>query len=445
VAAPVGSVKRQVPVVAVVVLLAVLSLHTAVGSFNRTYTDPAGDITVTGSPPVAVRNAADIISGTSSQSGGNLTLTLTAVGKMLPGNSISTYVLFAHGDQATVLVTVNETGDCLACSWTYDYTSSGGGVDFSLNVDYSFLGPTLTITLPIEWGGEETTYSLTFSSTVTASDVASSTAVDSGGDGNTAPTISNPPPATVTLDAGSLFTWDYDAEDAEGNPFVWAMASSPQATWLTMNPDSGVLAGTAPSAGTWTITVSVTDDPGAISLHTFTLSVGSCTGNRGPSITNAPSGPVTVDPLLPYEYTFAATDPEGDALEWDVTGGLGATIDEDSGELTYVPITSGSRTLSVTVQDTCGNAATASVTLVPDDGTTPIQPTIFGGLLLLLLLILIIVIVVVVLVVYFATRKRPGQPPAGGMPPQPGMPQQAPTYQPPPHPPRYQPPGPQGP
>jgi hypothetical protein len=229
--------------------------------------------------------------------------------------------------------------------------------------------------------------------TVTAPDVSSETTLtfevtvrdDNGGidtdavNVTVAPVDSNDPPVatfsftpsaptaneTVRFDArnstdpdGSIARYDWSFGGA-GEP-----APSPAVV--------GVTARRYPSAGSYEVTLRVTDDDGLTNATTETVRVKGVNSepmaDAGPNRTGPASGTVTLD-------ATGSTDPDGDALtyEWTQTAGPSVSLsDADTATPTFTaPDVSSETTLSfeVTVRDGNGGIDTDAVpvTVVPDD------------------------------------------------------------------------------
>ncbi len=165
------------------------------------------------------------------------------------------------------------------------------------------------------------TATVTGSSSSSANSSASSTSSSSSSSSassiaNRAPVISGLPMTTATVGAASSFT--PTATDADGDPLTFSASNVPN--WATFNAATRVLSGTPTTAGTYAnIIISVSDGKTVVSLSAFSIvaSVAVST-NRAPVISGSPA--LSVTPGTAYSFTPTASDPDGDALTWSVTG-----------------------------------------------------------------------------------------------------------------------------
>jgi hypothetical protein len=150
-----------------------------------------------------------------------------------------------------------------------------------------------------------------------------------------------------------------------GNPpYTWAAApGTTLPSWLTLAPSSGVLSGTPPSAGTYTVNVQVSDSasPSHTASKSFSLSV---TMPSTLSITTSSPLPAGMVGAAYPSVTFLASGGSGSYV-WVVLSGNtdGLTLDPNAGTLTGTPQSAGSFTFTVQVADTMGSQATANFTL----------------------------------------------------------------------------------
>src|SRR2546428_8033509 len=272
-------------IVGLLLTAAALVPFAARAGFDTSFSDPLGDTTSTGGPPQGIRDSADVTSGMSSADATSITLSLTTAGPIGYPDAILTYALSTHGSNASVDMWLN--GTTLACLFglcSYNYNYGPGGSD-TAHVTAVVAGHTLTVVGPRAWGGVEATYLLEFSTGAYSADFTQSSH-DDGGQANDAPKISNPPADPVNTNVGSLYSYDFAATDTENDPLTWSVDATPTAAWLTINPLTGVLSGTPSAAGSWKVTVTVTDPYSGFGSSTFTLNAVTCGANTAPAITN---------------------------------------------------------------------------------------------------------------------------------------------------------------
>jgi hypothetical protein len=349
-------------------LLATVSMvaFPASAGFNTNFTDPVGDTLPIGAPPQALLDNADVTAGASSANATHIRLDLTTAGNIgYPGALIS-YNLDTQGPGNSTIISLDGTTlACLFCVYAYDYTGSGGGSGFDMIVPV-VTGNTVVVSVPREWGGNELTYLLRFSST--AIGPSGDGAVDGGGQINESPLITNPPGDPVNIPLAP-YAYTFTATDPENDPRAWSVDTD--APWLSIDPVTGTLTGTPPGPGSWYVTVTVTDPFSNTDVYSFTLNAAACTGNTAPTISNDVTGAQTIGLSDTYTYDYAATDPQNDALTWSVSGSTFATIDPSTGELDFIsPGTAGTHPLTVRVTDVCGNTDTSPLTIIVSTGGT---------------------------------------------------------------------------
>jgi hypothetical protein len=209
---------------------------------------------------------------------------------------------------------------------------------------------------------------------------------------NTAPTISGTPKKFVAV--GSTYAFRPTATDADGDTLTYSIANKP--AWMWFSKTTGKLGGkpTSAQAGqTFSgIRISVSDGTATASLPSFWISVGkdtSTTTNHAPTISGTPVTTATVD--KPYAWKPAASDVDGDALTFSITGKPAwASFDTTNGTLYGTPGASSVGTYSnivIKVSDgkatsslpafavTVSNTATKSVTLNWTKPTTNVDGT----------------------------------------------------------------------
>ena len=177
---------------------------------------------------------------------------------------------------------------------------------------------------------------------------------------NTVPTLAGNPSLNAVV--GVTYVFQPSAADADGDALTFSISGLP--AWASFNSRTGTISGTptAGNAGTSSaVTISVTDGEANASLPAFTIVVtntptqpGTPTGtNAPPVITGSPSN--TVQANSGYSFTPSASDVNGDALGFTITGKpVWAAFSTATGALTGTPTTAQVGTYSnivITVSD----------------------------------------------------------------------------------------------
>jgi len=125
---------------------------------------------------------------------------------------------------------------------------------------------------------------------------------------NVAPLITEPP--TLSAVVGLPFAFTVEAVDTPGDAFTFALVGGPP--WLSLDADTGLLSGTplVSDRGLALVTVSCTDEFGAIAAGPIRVFVSGTTENRPPQLVNpriSPTAPVDGDRVR-LEVTFFDAD-----------------------------------------------------------------------------------------------------------------------------------------
>src|SRR5208283_5238181 len=157
--------------------------------------------------------------------------------------------------------------------------------------------------------------------------------------------------------------------------YSWQISGQP--SWLTIDPITGTLSGTPPTAGSFKFTATVTDsgDPAAVAQEQVTITVLATLQTVPPTTFAGIAG-------APFSATLAAAG--GIApYSWQVSGQPSwLTLDPATGALSGTPTAAGLFTFSATVMDSAVPAATSlavvTITVVPQLQVVP--PTTFAGI-----------------------------------------------------------------
>jgi Putative Ig domain/PLD-like domain len=177
----------------------------------------------------------------------------------------------------------------------------------------------------------------------------------SGSDNNKVSIFS---PGTQTTPVGGSVYLQTQGEDTCTGSLSYKASGLPSG--LSINSTTGVISGTAKTAGTSSVTVTGTDSTGPSGSATFSWNVG--TTSNTVTVTNPGSQAGTVGTAASLQ--IAATDSaSGQTLTYSATGlPAGLSISSTTGLISGTPTTAGSSSVTVTAKDTTGASGSASFT-----------------------------------------------------------------------------------
>jgi hypothetical protein len=157
---------------------------------------------------------------------------------------------------------------------------------------------------------------------------------------NQAPSIGSLP-AQNTVTAGTALSLQPSASDPDNDPLTFEVANKPG--WASFDANSGRLWGTPTNAnvGTYSnIRISVRDAAHVTAGNAFSIVVNAAStpppANRSPVISGTPAPSVTEG--ASYSFTPTASDPDGNALTFSITGRPAwASFDTANGRLSGTP------------------------------------------------------------------------------------------------------------
>ncbi|MCS7026039.1 MAG: Ig domain-containing protein [Bryobacteraceae bacterium] len=205
-----------------------------------------------------------------------------------------------------------------------------------------------------------TTQQGTFNFTVVVTDATGSTATQQYTWQIGSPLTISPaslPDATVGVAYNVLLT----ATGGSGAGYVWSLSSGALPNGLTLNPTTGLLAGTPSGPATISVfTVRVVDSAGNSATRQFSLRIGA-TNQLSIVTTSLPNGVVGV----PYPTTaLQASGGSGAGYTWSVLGALPPGLNlTPSGVLAGTPTVVGTYTFGIQVRDSLNAVATQNFTL----------------------------------------------------------------------------------
>jgi hypothetical protein len=191
---------------------------------------------------------------------------------------------------------------------------------------------------------------------------------------NRAPTLTAP--GSQTSAEGDSVSLAMMANDPDGDGLTWSATGTPGG--LSIDPDSGRISGTVSytAAGIHNVTVTVTDDgdPSLSDQATFTWMVNDT--NRAPAVSDPGDRVSNVGDSA--GLTLSASDPDGDAISWSVTG-LPPGLVASGATISGTPTAAGTYTVAVTVTDDGEPQLSGSTSFIwrieqPDAGGPVIDP-----------------------------------------------------------------------
>ncbi|GAB5518607.1 MAG: hypothetical protein RhofKO_08580 [Rhodothermales bacterium] len=199
---------------------------------------------------------------------------------------------------------------------------------------------------------------------------------------NSTPTFTVVLPDTM-ITVGTTLNFTYQGTDADGDALAYALASPPSGS--SINAQTGVLAFTPATAGTFQIVATVSDGLGS-AFTSATVMVKEASANTPPVFTTQlESQSATVGQTITFD--FDATDADDDALTFSLLNPpAGAAINAETGEFTFTPAEVGSFEIIATVSDGTAtvNAATATITVTVPTGSAPEFTAVLGDQTLVL-------------------------------------------------------------
>jgi RHS repeat-associated protein len=151
---------------------------------------------------------------------------------------------------------------------------------------------------------------------------------------NSKPTITSQSDTEIV--AGRAYSYQVTAEDSDGDTISYRLLTAPNG--MNIDETTGLIdwETTTADIANHAIVVEVNDGRGGKDLQTFNLAVIEAPANRPPQFTTTP----VVDAYInqPYNYDANATDPDSDALDYEVVAAPeGLTIDPSTGEVEWTP------------------------------------------------------------------------------------------------------------
>lgn len=178
-----------------------------------------------------------------------------------------------------------------------------------------------------------------------------------------------------TLTANSAFTQTLQAEGTA--PITWAVSSGTLPTGITLNPSTGVLAGTPTVAGDYDFTVSATNSAGADTQDLDgTIATASATA---PVITTTSLNSLTVGSSFSQTIAASGSNPK----TWAVTAGslpAGLSLSSSTGTISGTPTTAAAYSFTLTATNGAGSdpQAFTGTVLAASTGGAPARTASYG-------------------------------------------------------------------
>jgi hypothetical protein len=161
---------------------------------------------------------------------------------------------------------------------------------------------------------------------------------------NAAPVLTSPGNQSSTV--GAAVSLPIAASDANGDSLAYSAATLPAG--LSIDTGTGRINGSPTTAGTWSVTVAVSDGRGGSDTATFSWTV--ARANVAPTLSNPGNQTGTVGVAL--SLSLVATDADGDSLAFAGSGlPAGLSIDVATGRISGTPTAIGSSNVTVAVSD----------------------------------------------------------------------------------------------
>ena len=174
--------------------------------------------------------------------------------------------------------------------------------------------------------------------------------------------------ADVTVTKNVAITAIQVSASGGQTPYTYSISDAPSG--IAIHSSSGRITGMPTKAGTFTVTVTVTDAHGRTGTRSFSMTVNAPTPVSALTIaeinditvkisaeqTNDPITPIQVSASggqTPYKYSLSSTPATGSGL----------TVDSSSGKITGTPTKAGTFTLTVMVTDNARKTATKSFSM----------------------------------------------------------------------------------
>jgi putative Ig domain-containing protein/phospholipase D-like protein len=176
-------------------------------------------------------------------------------------------------------------------------------------------------------------------------------------------------PGNMTTAVGTAVNYQVQAIDTATGSLSYSASGLP--TGLSISSSTGVISGTASTAGTYNVTLTGKDSSGPSGSASFTWTVGSGGGGTGNTVTvTNPGNQNTAVGTAVSLQVHASDSASGQTLTYSASGlPSGLSVSSSTGLISGTPTTAGSYSVTVTATDTTGAKGTASFTWTVGSGS----------------------------------------------------------------------------
>ncbi|MDR2642854.1 MAG: putative Ig domain-containing protein, partial [Planctomycetaceae bacterium] len=176
---------------------------------------------------------------------------------------------------------------------------------------------------------------------------------------NGQPVFTSTPPESVLVN--KTLNYKPTAIDPDGDSVTFNLVNAPAGMTISQNNQNAEIIWTPTSAllgQKVSVTIRAIDAYGAISDQTFELAIRSVA--QPPTITPSEIPLAVIE--QPYTYQVKATDPQNEKLKYSISGETyGATIDKDTGQLTWTPQSEGVFAIQINVFNESGRGVAMTI------------------------------------------------------------------------------------
>jgi prepilin-type N-terminal cleavage/methylation domain-containing protein len=315
-------------------------------------------------PPGLTLSSGGVLSGTPTGSGGTYSFTVKATDSVANTGS-RTYTVTIGGPSVTITAPTTLPTAYVGQSYTQAVTGANGTTPYTwgatglqpIGLDIGLFNGVITGT-PTTAGTFTVTVTVYDANLVSYTKSYSLTVA-------TTPVITGPaslPSRTV----GKAYPSTSISATGGTTPYTWSATGLPSN--MSINSSTGAISGTPNSAGTFTVTVTVTDVNGAIGSKQYALVI-----NGAPSITTSSLPNWTVNRTYP-STTVSGTGGTS-PYSWSASNLPNGLTMSSSGVITGMPTSTGTKSVTVTLTDASGATAQRTYSVSINAAPTITAPT----------------------------------------------------------------------